>query len=115
MPPSLRPSEAEIQQTLLDGFLHSGWMVCHFRPARTSSGWRTPLEGHPGFPDLIAARDGQVLALEVKGPRGTLTAEQQLWQQHMGAGNIALLEHHVVGPDQLDQALATITTGRWTS
>jgi hypothetical protein len=113
VPRSLLPTENDIQTTVLDAAKLNGWMVCHFRPARTSTGWRTPVEGHPGFPDIVCARDGHVLALEIKGPRGVLSHEQTLWQQHMGAGQLALLEHHLVGPEQLDQALDAIATGRW--
>lgn len=113
MPRSLLPSEAELQATIIETAVATGWMVCHFRPARTASGWRTPVEGHPGFPDVFAARDGVALALELKGPRGILNHEQTLWRQHMGDGHIALLEHHLVGPAQLDQALQALRFGRW--
>lgn len=113
MPPSLLPTEAEIQSTILETAIATNWMVCHFRPARTSSGWRTPVEGHTGFPDLVCARDGHILTLEIKGPRGVLSHEQALWQQHLGAGRIALLEHHLVGPAELDHAITALKTGQW--
>jgi hypothetical protein len=33
-----------------------GWLVNHARPATTAGGWRTPVQGDPGFPDLALAR-----------------------------------------------------------
>lgn len=57
-----------------------GWQrIAHFRPARTARGWRTPLEGDPGFPDLVLIRDGQLLVREVKSGSGRLTHEQMAW------------------------------------
>lgn len=57
-----------------------GWRVAHFRPARTAKGWRTPVEGDgAGFPDLILVRGTELLAVELKGPRGRLTAAQGAW------------------------------------
>ena len=38
----------------------NSWMVAHFRPAKTAEGWRTPVEGHAGFVDLVLAR-GEVV------------------------------------------------------
>lgn len=39
-------------------------LVTHFRPCRTAKGWRTAVQGDPGFPDLVIA-----------GPHGTTFAE----------------------------------------
>lgn len=46
----------------------TGWRVNHARPARTGEGWRTAIQGHPGFPDLIAVHERVpvVLAAELK-------------------------------------------------
>ena len=54
-----------------------GWRVAHFRPARTARGWRTPMQGDPGFPDLVLARDGAVLLIELK-KWGEHPSEEQL-------------------------------------
>ncbi|MCI0542945.1 MAG: hypothetical protein L0Z49_00695 [Actinobacteria bacterium] len=53
-----------------------GWRVCHFRPATTRDGWRTAVQGHPGFPDLVLARRGRVVFAELKA---ALSAEQLEW------------------------------------
>lgn len=60
------------------------WRICHYRPARTTSGWRTPLEGHRGAPDLILARDGRVLLVELKSEKGGMRPGQVEWGMAIG-------------------------------
>ncbi len=66
-------SEAEFQRTVIDYALLRSWRVVHYRPARTLHGYRTALTGHPGAPDLLLARDGCVLCVELKRHTGRLT------------------------------------------
>lgn len=61
-----------------------GWLVHHDRPARTDKGWRTAIQGDPGFPDLCLARDGFVLLVELKAEKGRTSANQQAWLAHTG-------------------------------
>ena len=56
------------------------WRVHHVRPARTEHGWRTPLSGHPGFPDLVLARNGRVIFAELKSGAAVLDANQKAWR-----------------------------------
>lgn len=56
-----------------------GWLWCHFRPARSNKGWRTPLAGHKGLPDYVAVRDGVLLFAELKDRYGKPSREQQEW------------------------------------
>lgn len=87
---ALRMSEAEWQQQVIDlAHLH-GWRVAHFRPAQNGRGdWRTPVAADGrGFPDLVCARRGRVLFVELKSDNGRLTTEQRHWLdalQHAGA------------------------------
>ena len=67
-----------------------GWAVEHIRPARTAKGWRTPVTGHPGRPDLILARQGVVLLLEIKAEKGYPTIDQLGWLRELGP-NAALV------------------------
>lgn len=61
-----------------------GWMVQHVRPARTAKGWRTPIEGDKGAPDLLLARDGDVLLRELKRNGEYPRPEQREWLRHLG-------------------------------
>lgn len=78
-------SEAQFQRTVIDAAMVFGWQVHHSRPARTARGWATPITGHPGLPDLVLARDGVVLLVELKAHRGQLTPGQKRWAQHLGS------------------------------
>ncbi len=81
--------------------LHS-WRVAHFRPARTQNGWRTPMEGDIGVPDLILARDGDVLLVELKTDRGRVLPDQQKWLDHLG------VHGRVWRPRDSDEVLARL-------
>lgn len=56
------------------------WLIHHCRPAHTDRGWRTPIQGTAGFPDLVMVRSGWQLVAELKAQRGRLTAGQTGWQ-----------------------------------
>lgn len=57
-----------------------GFASVHFRPAQTSRGWRTPVQGPlgKGWPDLVLVRDrdGRLIFAELKDAKGKLSAEQ---------------------------------------
>lgn len=80
-----RESEAQFTDWLVEAAKLHGWMVGHFRPARTTRGWRTPVQGDEGFPDVVLARDGVVLIAELKAARGRLRPGQQAWLAALGA------------------------------
>jgi VRR-NUC domain-containing protein len=77
-------SEAQLQRTVIDYALLRGWRCVHYRPARTIHGYRTALTGHPGAPDLLLARDGRILCIELKRQHGRLTPDQRLWLAALG-------------------------------
>lgn len=80
----LTVSEATLQDAIFKYALPRGWWVTHFRPAQTARGWRTPIEGMPGFPDLAMARNGEVIVAEVKSQQGRATPGQKLWLHELG-------------------------------
>lgn len=107
-------NKAMSEQELLDAIVQAaklhGWMVAHFRPALTAKGWRTPMQGDPGYPDLTLARKGEVLFIECKSQKGRETPEQQAWAKaldyptpHNGECR-SLLVH----PRDLDHVLALL-------
>jgi hypothetical protein len=84
----MRPdcSEAEFSRAVIDTAKAFKWRVVHIRPALTSNGrWITPYEGHSGLPDLILARNGRVLLVELKSATGRVSGDQRAWLQEAGS------------------------------
>jgi hypothetical protein len=77
-------SEADWLTRVIDIPLLNGWLVNHQRPARTERGWRTATQGRAGFPDLVLARNGEVIVAELKANAGQLRPEQKEWLRHLG-------------------------------
>ncbi|MFW6030974.1 MAG: hypothetical protein ACOC9T_00155 [Myxococcota bacterium] len=72
-------SERQLQDALVEQLWVRGFLVHHCRPARTDQGWRTPIQGDVGFPDIMAVGRGLLLVLELKSERGRLTHAQEVW------------------------------------
>ena len=77
------------------------WRWCHFRPARTSKGWRTLLQGHRGLPDICAVRGTRLLFIELKSARGRLTPEQTAWLDALTNVRSAKVEVYTWTPARL--------------
>jgi hypothetical protein len=76
--------EEDFKKTVIDAAITHGWLVHHSRPAKTARGWRTPIEGHPGLPDLVLARDGVVIFAELKKHRAYPKPDQRKWLAAIG-------------------------------
>jgi len=76
-----RGPEYERQQRITQALRMHGWLHTHFRPLRTEAGYRTPLSGDKGFPDIVAVHPerGLLLFIEVKSDKGKLSPEQKTW------------------------------------
>jgi hypothetical protein len=59
--------------------------VHHQRPGRTTEGWRTAIQGHPGFPDLVLLRPPELIFAELKSDRGITSRAQDDWLRYLGA------------------------------
>jgi hypothetical protein len=104
IPSMLAPDEREYQSQvpqLLDA-LH--WRAIHTYPLRTKHGWKTGVSGPgcAGFPDVLAVRDGRLLAAELKLAKGRLSPDQRNWLRDLAAAGA---EVHVwrSGTDSLQQ------------
>lgn len=73
-------TEAQLQDAVIAFATTHKWRVMHTRPAWSNSRWVTPIQGDPGFPDLVLARDGRVLFFEVKTEKGKLMRDQVAWR-----------------------------------
>lgn len=92
--PASRPAmlERELQAGVIDTARIFGWRVAHFRSVPVRRGrrvvWETPVMADgAGFPDLILVRD-EVLAVELKVGRNTLSAEQADWLEAFRAAGV---------------------------
>jgi hypothetical protein len=72
-------SERELQTAVIECAKLLGWRVMHQRPARTLQGWRTPLEGHAGYPDLTMLRPPRLVFAELKSKKGRVHFDQATW------------------------------------
>ncbi len=76
-------SEREFQKQVIQLAKLYKWRVHAERPARTKDGWRTPIQGDPGWPDLVLARKGKVIFAELKSENGNLSTEQFAWANEL--------------------------------
>lgn len=78
-------SEATFTDLVIEMAQWAGWRVYHSRPGRRKDGtWNTPIQGNPGFPDLVLAKNGVVIFAELKTEKGIIGPEQNLWLYHIG-------------------------------
>ena len=104
-------SESDFQQTVIQLAKLNGWRVAHFRPAMNRRGvWATQMQGDPGFPDLVLAREGVVIFVELKRERAKLTAEQQAWRWALGAGRPGC-NAHIWYPSMWDSIVELLAKG----
>ena len=92
----------------------AGWLVHHCRPARRADGgWSTPIQGTPGFPDLILAhpRARRLLCVELKRPGRALTSEQSDWFAALAAAGA--LPRKLVVPDEYEAFLDELRALPW--
>lgn len=80
-----RLSEADFQQRVIDYAQLKGWRVVHHRPARQGMRWVTAVTGDAGAPDLVLARAGRVLLVELKSATGRFRPGQAEWIAAAGA------------------------------
>jgi hypothetical protein len=87
-----------------------GWRVHHARAAMNRNGkWATPIQGHPGFPDLVLVRERgvfRVVFAELKRQGGRLQPDQREWLRLLRAAGA---EVYVWRPGDLEAVQAVLT------
>ena len=79
-PTKPRITEKEFQRQVVQLAKLTGWMVHAERPAVNRRGrWSTPIQGDPGFPDLVLVRGWRILFVELKVLPNELTKAQDRW------------------------------------
>lgn len=72
--------ERDLQRTIVELAHLTGWRVHHVRTAANQRGrWETPIQGDPGFPDLVLAKPGRLVIAELKSDTGKLSPDQEAW------------------------------------
>lgn len=104
----MKITEQALQRTIVEMAQLGGWMVMHTRPAMNRDGeWSTPIQGDPGFPDLILANDdGEVIAAELKSETGKVADDQRRWLMALKSGGV---ETYVWRPRDLDDITERLT------
>lgn len=78
-------TERNFQSQIITLARYYRWKVAHFRPGLTKRGrWVTAVQADgAGFPDLVLARQGRIIFVELKSERGQLSERQQAWRQEI--------------------------------
>ena len=78
-----------------------GWLIMHTRAVEIRPGvWKTPLQGHAGYPDLtLAHRYRGVIFAELKSTKGRLSPLQKAWHETLSEAGA---EVYVWRPDDID-------------
>lgn len=92
------PTEREIQSAIVRMAKQLGYLVYHTQYSLGSA---------PGFPDLVIAGHGCVWFLEIKGPRGKVSEQQEAWISELCEAEIPA---RVVWPEDLDAVLDELMT-----
>ena len=76
-------TEEAFEDWLVELACRLGWAVHVERKARSNRGWRTPIKGHKGFPDVVLAKGARILFRELKSERGVLEPAQEEWRDRL--------------------------------
>ena len=77
-------TEAAWQMSIIKQAHACGWLAVHFKPSKVGDHYLTQVLGDAGSPDLLLARNGVLLLIEVKAQRGRLSPEQERWRDAIG-------------------------------
>ena len=105
-----RATEAQCQATVVAAAKAAGWLVHAERPALIRPGRHaTPIQGHPGFPDLVLAheRHRRLLFIELKRRPNHVEPAQARWHLALAAAGASTAVWWV--PEDLPDLLDLIT------
>ncbi len=101
--------ERDFQDNIIALALRLGWRVHAERPAMTRKGFRTPIQGHSGFPDLCLTNGENLIFWECKNEKQVPTIEQIKWLVSLKELPGVLAE--VVYPHDWEHIVAIISEG----
>lgn len=102
----MKPEERWLSNVLMIAKIH-GWRTAHFRPARTTKGWRTAVGGDGvGYPDLTLVRE-RVIVAELKAGKNKTSEEQDAWLKAFAQAGI---ESYTWYPTDIDQVIRVLSS-----
>lgn len=98
-------SEEQLLQAITDAATLYGWKWHHVR--RSDKALQM---GDAGFPDLVLARSGRVIFLELKRASGVVSPDQVAWLEALEPedGTVRNPRAHLVRPVDLDALLVAL-------
>jgi len=99
-------SESELQSIVIGLAVLRGWRVHPSSQGSRNGPTQRAVRNKTsnGFPDLVLARDGVVLFLELKADAGVLSIEQAEWQLHLP--NMIVIRPSDLSRGYVDELLA---------
>lgn len=97
--------ESDLETAVIECAHRHHWLVFH--PAKgimRDGSYRTNYRGDKGFPDLVLAREGEVLVVELKTAAGRLSAEQGAWLEALGGTHRVWRPEHLLS-GEIEEAL----------
>ena len=98
--------EKDFQKWLLSELHKAGWRAHAERSAMTSKGYRTPIQGDAGYPDITAVRAPRFLLAELKSDSGQASPNQVEWL--LEAGHCPSIEVKIWSPKDREAILEWI-------
>lgn len=93
-------SERDFMASVIDLARLNGFLVYHTHDSRRSA---------PGFPDIVAIRGEDLLAIETKSQRGRLTPDQEHWLRAFAG--VERVQALLVKPAGWDELAALLSRG----
>jgi len=86
-----------------------GWLVMHTRAVEIRPGvWKTPLQGHAGYPDLTLAHKYKgVIFAELKSETGRISEKQKAWHETLKDAGMEVVIWRPQDMQQISTRLAT--------
>jgi hypothetical protein len=97
----LKVSEESFQRTVIELATRLGWLVHAERKAQSKKGWRTPIQGDKGFPDIVFSHKVRksTFVAELKSNTGVTSSEQKFWINRLKEAGI---EVHIWKPKDFE-------------
>lgn len=101
-------TETELQVQIIATARDLGWKAVHWRPAMTSHGFRTAVQGDGvGWPDLTMVRDNRMICAELKSAGKQLAPAQEAWLDALK--KVPGIEVYLWRPDQWENGAIVAT------